>query len=73
MRTLTRRRYKLKSAKPKSIKKPKIKNYIIIALMVFCFILAIPFLLLALFPLLVCFILWAIAIVLGVILRGTYV
>ncbi len=70
VKTLSHRHYRLKSAKSRCIKKSKIKNYIIIALMVSCFILAIPFLLLALFPLFICFIFWAIAMVLGMILRG---
>ena len=70
LKALPRRRYKLKSAKPKRIKKPNIKNYIIIFLMVSCFIFAIPFLILALFPLSICFIFWAIAMVLNLILRG---
>ncbi len=57
-----RRRYRLKSAKPRRIRKPKIKNYIIIFLIVSCVLLAIPFLILALLPLSIAFILLAIAV-----------
>jgi len=56
-----RRRYKLKSAKPKRIKKHKISSYISIILAVPCVLLAIPLLILALVPLSIAFILLAIA------------
>jgi hypothetical protein len=48
MKTSSRRHYKLKSAKPKRITKPKIENYIIVFLIGCCVLLAIPFLILAL-------------------------
>jgi len=68
MKTLPRRRYRLKSAQPRRIRKPKIKNYIIIFLIVSFVLLAIPFLILALLPLSLAFILLAIAVGLKVFL-----
>ena len=62
MKTLTRHRYRLKSAQPRRIKKPKIKNYIVIVLAVSCVLLAIPFLMLAFVPLSIAFIFLAIAV-----------
>ena len=71
MKTTDRKRFRLKSAKPRIINKPKkTQKYIAMALMAFCFLLSVPFLLLALVPFSICFILWSIAIVFGVTLGG---
>ena len=68
MKTLPRRRYKLKSAQPRRIKKHKISSYISIILAVPCVLIAVPFLILALLPLSIAFILLAIAVGLKVFL-----